>query len=181
MGERSGALRTARLDLVPATIALLEDELASAARLGAHLGACVTPLWPPGQHDRDAVAFFLARSREGGEPARGWYAWYIVLRGEAGAPDTLAGSIGYFGPPREGVVEIGYSVVESFRRRGIAAEAIGAMTARALVVPGVGSVIAHTAADNEPSRLALRRAGFRDVGPGPEAGTRRYERGRSRG
>jgi ribosomal-protein-alanine N-acetyltransferase len=176
VGERPGPLRTARLDLVPGTTALLEGDLASPALLGEVLGAQVPPGWPPGEHDREAVEFFLARTREAGDAAAGWYAWYIVWRAVADEPAALAGSIGYFGPPRDGVVEIGYSVVECFRGRGIATEAIAAITARALAVPGVERVIAHTAEGNAPSRGALRRAGFHDAGPGAEPGMRRFER-----
>lgn len=161
MGESPGALRTARLDLVPGTIALLEDDLASPERLGEGLGARVPPGWPPGEHDRAAA---------------GWYAWYIVWQGGTDETPVLAGSIGFFGPPREGVVEIGYSVVECFRGRGIASEAITAIAARALALPEVARVIAHTAADNAPSQGALRRAGFHDAGPGAEPGVRRFER-----
>ena len=176
MSERPGALRTARLDIVPGTIGHYEDELVDPGRLGRRLGAHVEPGWPPGEHDRGAVEFFMARTRELGEAAAGWYAWYIVLRGVAGAPDALAGSIGYTGPPQGDTAEIGYSVVESFRGRGIATEAIVAMTERALAVPGVTRVIAHTMEGNAPSQGALRRAGFRDVGPGTEPGMRRFER-----
>ena len=176
MGERPGALRTARLDVVPGTTAHYEDELADLTRLGVRLQAQVPPGWPPGEHDRAATEFFLAQSRAGGEDVAGWYLWYIVLRGGVDTPDTLAGSIGYFGPPREGLAEIGYSVVETFRGRGIASEAIAAIAGRALAVPGVTHVIAHTALDNAPSQGALRRAGFHDAGPGTEPGQRRFER-----
>ena len=169
-------MRTARLDIVPATIAHYEDELEAPEKLGRRLGAQVFPGWPPGEHDRGAIEFFLARTRELGDAAAGWFAWYIVLRGEGGAPDALAGSIGYTGPPQGGTAEIGYSVVESFRGRGIATEAILAMTARALGMPGIARVIAHTAEGNAPSQGALRRAGFRDAGPGAEPGMRRFER-----
>lgn len=176
MGEPPGPLRTARLELVPGTVALLEDDLASPERLGEGLRAKVPPGWPPGEHDRQAVEFFLARTREGGHAAAGWYAWYIVWREAPDETPALAGSIGYFGPPRDGAVEIGYSVVECFRGRGIASEAIAAIAARALCVPGIGRVVAHTAADNAPSQGALRRAGFHDAGPGAEPGMRRFER-----
>ncbi len=176
MSGRDGALRTARLDIVPGTIGHYEDDLVDPERLGRRLGARVEPGWPPGEHDRGAVEFFMARTRGLGEAAAGWYAWYIVLRGVAGAPDVLAGSIGYSGPPQGDTAEIGYSVVGSFRGRGIASEAILAMTARAFALPGITRVIAQTAADNAPSQGALRRAGFRDVGPGTEPGMRRFER-----
>jgi RimJ/RimL family protein N-acetyltransferase len=176
VAERPGALRSARLDLVPGTVALYEAELASVDRLGEALHAHVPPGWPPGEYDRDAIEFFLSRVREEGDGAGVWFAWYVVLRGDLDTPDTLAGSIGYFGPPKDGTVEIGYSVVESFRGRGIASEAVAAVTARALALPGVLRVIAHSRPDNAPSLGVLRRAGFVDAGPGKPPGTRRFER-----
>jgi RimJ/RimL family protein N-acetyltransferase len=175
LSGRAGSLRTARLEIVPGSIAHYEDELASPGRLGARLGAHVPPGWPPGEHDRDAIAFFLARECEEGPSVAGWCAWYIVLRGEGGAPDELAGSIGYFGPPKDGVAEIGYSVVEGFRRRGIASEAIAAIARRAFATPGVTRVIAQTREDNPASQGALRRAGFHAAGPGAEPGMLRFE------
>jgi RimJ/RimL family protein N-acetyltransferase len=166
-------LRTERLDLLAAGERELLAELESNAALAAALGAEVGEGWPPGVYDRGAAEFMLARTREGGAAATGWYAWYGATRDER---PRLVLSIGYFGPPRDGEVEIGYSVVESERRRGFAREAIEALTVRALATPGVRLVCAHTTDDNVASWRALERAGFVHAGPGAEPGSRRYER-----
>jgi len=164
---------TPRLELVAASAEMLEAELESPERFTEELGAVVPPGWPPGLYDRAAVEFMLGRTREEGEAGAGWYTWYGMRRGE---PRVLVLSIGYFGPPRNGEVQIGYSVVESQRGNGYATEAIAALAGRALALPGVICVCAHTADDNVPSRRALARAGFLEVGPGKDAATRRFER-----
>jgi RimJ/RimL family protein N-acetyltransferase len=167
-------LRTARLDLVAATAAHLEAELEAPERLGRMLGVRVPAGWPPGLHDHDAIRFFCERLRSGGASAIGWYVWYVVRRAAGKHPAVLVASVGYFGPPEAGTVEIGFSVVDAYRREGIATEAIGALTARALAIPGTKQVLAHTAADNVASRMALRRAGFTETGAGAEPGSRRF-------
>jgi RimJ/RimL family protein N-acetyltransferase len=57
------------------------------------------------------------------------------------------------------VVEIGYSVVPSWQRRGLATEASGALI-EAAWDHGAQVVIAHTFAHLEPSIGVLRKLGF---------------------
>jgi RimJ/RimL family protein N-acetyltransferase len=71
--------------------------------------------------------------------------------------------VGYKGPPRDGVVEIGYSMVPSFQRRGLATEASRALI-EAAWGHGVATVLAHTFAHLEPSLGVLRKLGFEPVG-----------------
>jgi RimJ/RimL family protein N-acetyltransferase len=89
----------------------------------------------------------------------------------------LAGA-GYLGPPADGVVEIGYSVVPEARGRGLATEIVQALAVRALAVDGVRKVIAHTLESNTTSQGVLRRAGFNAAGQGAEPGMLRFERAR---
>ncbi len=169
-------LRTHRLDLVAATPAHLEAEIADYAALGRLLGVRVPPGWPPGQYDRDAMRFFRERLLALGDPGAGWFGWYAIARaeGDEDAP-TLVGACGYLGPPdAEGGVEIGYSVVEESRGRGYAGEIARAMAAHALSIPGVRHVDAEADAGNEPSNRVLARCGFRVIGDGRDPGHRRW-------
>lgn len=168
-------LKTPRLTLIPATLAHVDAEIDAPETFGALLGATVPPGWPPGLYDRDAMAFFRQQLREHGDALVGWLGWYAVL--DAPEP-TLVACGGYFGPPEDGAVEIGYSVVESFRRRGIATELIGALVENAFA-RGVDTLTAHTDTDNLASQAALRRAGFVETGPGVEPNTVRFEFERS--
>jgi RimJ/RimL family protein N-acetyltransferase len=76
---------------------------------------------------------------------------------------VVVGDCGWFGPPADGVVDLGYGLAPSARGRGVATAAVrlllewvalrGAVQARADVLPG-----------NVPSLRLLARLGFVEVG-----------------
>ena len=78
------------------------------------------------------------------------------------------GTAGCEGPPSKGVVEIGYSIVPSRRRRGLATEACEALV-EAAWHRGADVVVAHTLPHLEPSIGVLRKLGFAPSEP-PEPG-----------
>jgi [ribosomal protein S5]-alanine N-acetyltransferase len=170
------SLTTTRLVLTASTVALLDAELESPARLGALLGVEVPDGWPPGEYDRQAIEYFRDRLSE--SPASGgWYGWYAVLRGTRDSPPTLVGAGGYFGPPdSDGAVEIGYSIAPGFERRGLATELVLALVDRARACGGVRAIVAHTSPSNIGSVKVLERNGFAASGPGREPGTVRFHR-----
>ncbi|MFO0592407.1 MAG: GNAT family N-acetyltransferase [Polyangiaceae bacterium] len=160
-------LRTPHLDVFPITKAHLRIEIFEPSRLGETLGVEVPEGWPPGLYDRDAAEFFLAQAEMLGPAADGWFGWYGVLRD--GERRVLVASAGYFGPPdATGIIEIGYSVVESYRGRGIATEMVNALVARAVGTAGVTRVVAEAHETNIGSHKVLERAGFVKIGPGRE-------------
>lgn len=175
---RTLRLATARLDLVAGTLALAEAELRDPAELAASLGCVVPPSWPPGEYDRTAIEYLRDHMREGGEVCAGWYSWYAIER-DAGA--MLVGAGGYFGPPADGEVEIGYSVIPEAQGRGIATEMARALVARAFDEPLVRSVRAHTFDSNPASIRVLEHCGFVRVGPGEAPETVRFRVGRPQG
>ncbi len=169
-------VETPRLTLHAAAPEHLRAELENPRLLRALLDAEVSPAWPPGEYDRDALEFFCARLEAGGAAAEGWYSWYAVRKADREGPRALVAAAGYLGPPdAAGVVEIGYSVLPEWQRRGYASEIVEALLRRAFSQPAVRSVIAHTAAANVGSAAVLLRCGFTQVGPGAEAGTIRLE------
>lgn len=174
-------LRTARLDLVATSLAHLEAELAAADGRSPHpletlLGVRVPASWPPGMYDLDAIRFFRDQRAARGAAADGWYGWYVISRAQDERPAELVAAAGYFGPPEDGMVEIGYSVVPERRGEGIATELIVALSDRALADAAVVCVVAHTDASNIASRAALVRAGFVHTGAGPTPDLLRFER-----
>ncbi len=173
------SVRTPRLELIAATLELLEAELAGPAALGALLGVSVPDSWPPGEYDHEALDFFLSRIFTFGPSVVGWYNWYAILVGADGRRESLVAGAGYLGPPMEERVEIGYSVVPEARGRGFATEIVQGLVTRALAVDAVQTVIAHTLASNATSQGVLKRAGFLAAGPGMEPGVLRFERSRS--
>jgi [ribosomal protein S5]-alanine N-acetyltransferase len=169
-------IRTARLELVAATLEHVRTEIETPEHLSALLGAAVSPDWPPGEYDADAMGFFRERLEQGGPAVVGWYGWYAIQRADGGLPDALVGAAGYLGPPDEqGRVEIGYSILPAWQAQGYATEITHALVDRALADTAVRLVLAHTQADNHGSIKVLERCGFTRTGEGSEPGSLRFE------
>lgn len=119
--------------------------------------------WHPAYPRPDDVdAATLVGAEAPASPRASWGPRHIVL-------DRLAvGSIGFFGPPEEGEVEVGFGLVAPVRGQGLASEALGALLARADRV-GV-RVRAATEPDNGASLRVLAKAGFTEVRGGDEDG-----------
>lgn len=169
-------LTTARLRLVGAGTPLLRADLASTSALSALLSAEVANTWPPEYYDKDAVQWMLnateALDASGtNEMGSLWRSYYIVL--EAPMP-ILVGTVGFKSAPNaSGVVEIGYSVVTSFQRRGIASEAVKALITQAYT-HGARAVVAETYPELFASIGVMRRCGMIHEGAGSEPDTVRY-------
>jgi len=110
----------------------------------------------PFEGDVDALTALLRATEDGRDPRPFGY-YQVQVGGRA------VGGIGFFGPPAEGVVEIGYGLAPSARGHGYAGEAVVALLAAAADL-GVTTVHARTDADNAASRQTLRRAGFVENG-----------------
>ena len=76
------------------------------------------------------------------------------------ATSQVVGGIGFFGPPHQGTLEIGYGIVPSRRGRGYATEAVGAMVADAFSCDDVEVVRAGVDLDNPASIVVLERNGL---------------------
>lgn len=169
-------ITSSRLVLVAATLKHLDAELDGRAALQASLRASVPDEWPPGEYDRSALEFFQRRLSEGGPPLVGWLNWYAISRSPTGDRGSLVAGAGFFGPPVDGVVEIGYSVVPAARRQGYATEIVRSLCAFAFSHDDVHTIVAHTVADNVPSWRALLRCGFTEVPDTTQSGRVEYVR-----
>jgi RimJ/RimL family protein N-acetyltransferase len=150
---------TERLRLIDATPEMISAELEGQERLAELLGAELPHDWPPEYHDAETLRFWGEElSRPG---AAGWWLHYMLLRDSA--RPVLVGTVSYKGPPTDGVVEIGYSVVPSWQRRGLATEAAQALIDAAWE-RGAQAVVAHTFAHLEPSIGVLRKLAFECMG-----------------
>ncbi len=165
-------IETERLVLLRTSGDILRADLEGSAALAVALGVGVSPEWPPSsEYDGDAIRYMIALLER--EPAaHDWGFRYIVRKGPA---QTVIGAGGYTGPAKDGVIEIGYSICPSERRRGYASEATQALTDNAFRNSDVARVIAHTFPDLTSSIGVLENCGFKLVGAGAEAGTVRYE------
>lgn len=167
-------IKTRRLRLVPATVALARAEMSDRCEFARQLGAAVPDNWPP-ESASDALPFFLELLET--NPAWvGWLGWYAIATIDDGEA-TLVGSAGFFGPPDgAGEVETGYSVLPQFQRRGIATEMVGGLLGWATAHSDVRRVVARTTTDNSGSRGVLAALGFVEDGASDEPGGIRYIR-----
>jgi RimJ/RimL family protein N-acetyltransferase len=151
--------------MIASTAEHIRIELETPWLLAETINAVVSVNWPSGEYDRDALEFFLSSLESGGENAQGWYGWYAINTDIGGGQRALVGAGGYFGPPDAGgVVEIGYSVLPEWQRRGFATEMVGILVANAISNERVSQIIAHTSSDNIASICVLNSCGFEHAG-----------------
>ena len=167
---------TARMRLVPATVALARAELTDRAEFARLLSATVPDEWPP-EILADALPLFLEWI-EAAPDRVGWYVWYAMMRAPREASDILAGDVGdtlmasggFKGPPQNGTVEIGYSILPRFQGHGYATEMVRALIDWAFAQEGVLRIVAETTEDNTASMRLLHRVGFMETEPAVEPG-----------
>jgi RimJ/RimL family protein N-acetyltransferase len=162
------SIRTARLELVAATAELAELAIGDGRALADKMRARVPRGWPPPLTEDTQV--FMAQTLAAAPHECGWWLWYFIDAGER----ALVGQGGFKGPPQDGTLEVGYSIVEVFQRRGFATEAVGALLEWAFVQPGVERVIAHTYRHLHASIRVMEKNGLVYLGAGEEEGLIRY-------
>lgn len=127
----------------------------------------VDPPWADGypmEGDQRACLAYLRQLPVIGGAARsqpfGYY--QILVAGE------VVGGIGFHGPPRDGVVEVGYGVVPAVRRQGVATAALRLILDVAAGFERVRIVCGRTAPDNIASQRVMQSAGMQMVGRDPD-------------
>lgn len=149
-------LPTERMCLVPLSLAQMQLQLDDYAALERSLGAKVTGNRLDNEM-RAIVARSMAYMRQEAEDAVWNTFWAAVLEDEA----IFVGGIGFKGPPNgDGEVEVGYGFDAPYRNRGLATEAVVALTEWAFAQPDVYFVIAETNYTNVASARVLQKAGF---------------------
>lgn len=116
--------------------------------------------WPPelmdaGAMDRSETQLKLHPEQNG------WYFWAFIWPDFAGGMDRLVGGGGFKGAPdKDGRVEIGYSMLVSFREQGLATEAVEALIDWAFSTGQVSEVVAETLSHQIASQRVLEKTGF---------------------
>jgi ribosomal-protein-alanine N-acetyltransferase len=156
-------LRTARLDLVPMTLPMVEAVMLGHKEDAERaIDAHMPPRWP----NRELVERAFSASLEAirAQPAvRLWGNRVLVAR----APDgerRVVGSVVFHGRPDDGIAEIAYGVEEASQGQGYATEAVTASVAWALEEDGVVAVQAATFDWHVPSLRVIRKVGMTRVG-----------------
>jgi RimJ/RimL family protein N-acetyltransferase len=168
-------IKTARLELVAATLELAQAELTSRLVFSETLNARVPESWPPPLNDADSMNWFRLYLKENPD-AVGWSMWYFLLRDDATGERAAIGNGGFKGKPSpDGTVEIGYSIIESYQRFGYCSEAAQALVSWAFSHQAVTRVIAETYPELRGSIRVLEKNGFKHVGSGTEERTIMFE------
>lgn len=154
------ALETRRLRLVPITLPAIEAVLDhDKPRAEALVGATFPAQWP--NDDLVALGFPYSREALRADPdTRLWGDSLVLLRDEP----RVIGSVVFHGLPASGIAEVAYSIEETSRCRGYAAEAVGACVAWALDQPGITAVQATTFPWHVASLGVIRRVGMVPIG-----------------
>jgi RimJ/RimL family protein N-acetyltransferase len=134
------------IELVPVTL-----EVARAAVAGDAVPVPHAPDWPH-EDTADALRPLAEHPEHTGEGT------FLVL-----ADGVVVGDCGWFGPPQDGVVDIGYGLARSARGRGIGGAAVTLLLAW-VTDEGARQVRAEVRPDNGPSLRLLARLGFVDAG-----------------
>ncbi|KAA9166099.1 GNAT family N-acetyltransferase [Amycolatopsis acidicola] len=163
-------IRSPRLDLVELSAELLvwiaEENLDA---IEDTLGVTVSPAWLPTVPAK--TNYKLLREDPANRP---WLSRGIVLRAER----ALIGEVGFHSAPDElAVVELSYEVLPGYRRRGIAAEAVLALTDWAYETGEAGTAYATIEAGNTASIGLVRSLGFLRGELYEEPGIQFYESG----
>jgi ribosomal-protein-alanine N-acetyltransferase len=138
--------------LVTPDLAVLDAAIHDPPALGHELGCQVAEGWnvfPEAlRRTRDALA---------ADPESARWGTRLFLLDE---PRTLVGFGGFKGPPRHGVLELGYAIAPRWQGRGLAAAAVRELAREAFAAPEVHRVVAHTLAEPGPSVRVLEKLHF---------------------
>jgi [ribosomal protein S5]-alanine N-acetyltransferase len=151
-------IETSRLQLIPATLAHVSAEIANRSAFAQLIPAEIPANWPP-ESTVDALPLFRGWLERAPDRV-GWFGWYALARNVGAQDRTLIASGGFLGPPQDGVVNIGYSVLPQFQRRGFATEMTARLVQWAFEEPAVNRIAAETEWANSASVRVLIKLGF---------------------
>ncbi|MGC1685574.1 MAG: GNAT family N-acetyltransferase [Candidatus Acidiferrales bacterium] len=172
-------LFTPRLELISATVELARAEINNLPAFAAMLDVPLPAAWPPPLNDEQLQRFLLSALEKSGPNETGWHLWFCIRRD----PRALLGNIGFKGAPKDGVADIGYSLLEAHQGNGYCTEAARALIGWAFQHSVVAKIVADTLPELVPSIRVMEKSGMEFIGDGPiEDGmhTIRYELTRER-
>jgi len=154
------ALVTDRLRLVPISLAAIEAVLDhDKERAESVVGARFPDAWP--NDDLVALGFPFSREALRAQPdVRLWGDSLVLLKDEP----RVVGSVVFHGHPKDGIAEVAYSIEETSRCKGFAAEATRACVEWALAQGGIAAVQATTFPWHFASLGVIKRLGMVHVG-----------------
>lgn len=159
MNQENILLETERLRLVPMTFEFVSKVLANDLSAYELLGAIKTETWPENTDIKDILHIIWDSLKDKTKPD-GFDAWLFISKKD----QIIVGDGGFKGAPDEnGVIDMGYAIVESSRQKGFALEAVTALLKWGLSQDGVKAVTADCLHDNIPSIKILTKIGMHEV------------------
>jgi ribosomal-protein-alanine N-acetyltransferase len=155
-------IETPRLQLIPCEVRHFEAILTDPKQLEGMLGVTVFDdgFDFPGVASMETLRF-LYKHLKANPDVLGWWTYLFVHAEDR----VLIGQGGYKGKANgAGTVEIGYAIVPSHRRRGLATETAQGLIDNAFAHAHVKRVDAHTLAEPNPSTKVLEKVGMKFAG-----------------
>ena len=155
-------IETPRLRLIPCEVRHFEAILTDPKQLEGMLGVTVFDdgFDFPGVASMETMRF-LYKHLKANPDVLGWWTYLFVHAEDR----VLIGQGGYKGKANgTGTVEIGYAIVPSHRRRGLATETAQGLIDNAFAHAHVKRVDAHTLAEPNPSTKVLEKVGMKFAG-----------------
>jgi [ribosomal protein S5]-alanine N-acetyltransferase len=151
-------LSTARLFIYPCRLPLLTEIYLRHPHAREVLQADIPEEWPQ-QDLKEQLPHFIELLQHDPKSFP-WMLWIIVAKAE----NAVIGDAGFKGrPDKNGVVEIGYSMLPSYRGQGYMQEAVSALVAWAFQQPHVKKLIAECDVTNTASMKVLQRLGMEEI------------------
>lgn len=119
--------------------------------------------YPLDGDSRACAAYVTQLPFDCGPQARSDFGYYQILE-----DGKVIGGIGFHGPPRAGVAEVGYGVVPAVRGRGVATQALRLAVEIARCSGKVSRLVGRTTPDNLASQQVMRSVGMAVVGQDDE-------------
>ena len=163
-------IQTQRLRLVAMTAELARLQIEDRDAFFDALDVMPEATWPPELMDDEVLTWL--RNRFDADPGEaGWLFWAFIWPGAGGQAGRLVGGGGFKGQPNSaGEIEIGYSMLISFREQGLATEAVEGLLDWAETDDRVKLVLAKTLPHLAASRRVLEKTGFTEIGEAEEDG-----------
>lgn len=151
-------VHTDRLILFPITLEITKALLAGSNKEIKKIGINPNENWPT-EDTKDILPIILETLEENKMPS-GFETWMIVRKDNM----QVIGDIGFHGQPDEnGVVEVGFGLVEEERNKGFGTEALKAIINWASSQENVKSITADCLITNKPSARILEKVGMKEI------------------
>lgn len=162
---------TGRLQLIPATLAMVSADLHRREELPRLLQAQLGTDWPPPLISVEVMQR-LKRAMADEPDHDGWSTWYVIQK----EPRLVIGLSGFKSRPQNGAVELGYTLLPMAHGKGLGRELVGGLTEWAFSHRDVDLVYAETLPELLASQRVLERNAFQRVPSGSEPGVVRFEK-----